>query len=454
MRTENKAGFACIAKRMLQMCVFAALVMWMFLSVARGELPAFLRAADLSFMQQLEAEGAVFRSEGQPGDLLQILMSNGLNAVRLRLWHTPADGWNNLSNTLVVAQRVHDAGLPVILDIHYSDTWADPGHQTKPAAWSALSPELLAAAVRDYTGDVISNFAACGFLPDAVQIGNEISGGFLWNEGRVGGSYETNWTRFTDLLKAAVEGLTNSLAPTDHVDMVLHIDSGGNNAACRWFFDRVTGYGVPFDIIALSYYPWWHGTLSNLESNIADLAVRYGKDIIVMETAYPWTLEWSDATHNVVGDPSQLEEGFPATPVGQQEFLCAIRNILPRTAGAKGRGFCYWGAEYITVEGVGSSWENLALFDFQTNLLAAARAFSATGAVCESRIASVSESNQTIALRISGLSPGTTVDVESAVSLVAPVWNRITAATSISWAAFDVAPVSMTETTGFIRLTK
>lgn len=419
---------------------------------SRGELPRFVRAVDLSFLQQLEAAGATFKSEGHIGDPMQILMSNGVNCVRLRLWHTPAGGWNNLSNTLVVAERARNMGMAVLLDIHYSDTWGDPGQQAKPSAWTSLSPAQLKDTVRNYTGNVVSNFADHGVLPDGIQIGNEITSGFLWNDGRVGGSYETNWTGFTDLLKSAIEGVTNALQPTDHVDIILHIDRGGDNPGSRWFFDHITSYDVPFDIIGLSYYPWWHGALEDLEDNITDLAMRYHKDILVMETAYPWTLDWSDSTQNIVGETPQLMAGFAATPAGQQDFLCAIRTILMQSELGHGRGFCYWAADYVATDSVGSSWENLALFDFQTNLLAGAQVFADTDTVCMPKFSSLSKGDDVFFYRLSNLIPGTTTEVWQADSLVNPTWYAVTGISVGSWAPVDVGSHSATQSMGFIRL--
>jgi len=419
---------------------------------AHAELPPFVRAADLSFLQQMETADVIYNSEGQPGDAIQILMSNGMNCVRFRLWHTPTNGWCTLSNTLVMAQRAHDAGAAILLDIHYSDTWADPGQQSKPADWNTLSFNELKVAVRDYTTEIITNFAAIGFLPDGVQIGNEITGGFLWDEGRVGGGYDTNWSRFTDLLKSAITGVTNTLGPTDDIDIMLHIDRGADNEGSRWFFDRIGSHHVPYNLIGLSYYPWWHGAHTALASNIADLASRYGRDIVLVETAYPWTLDWSDSTHNIVGDPSQLEPGFPATPLGQLEFLCAIKNIIVERGGVHGRGFCLWAPDHVSAPGTGSPWENLALFDFQTNLLIGARAFATSDLPCADRISSVRIDGDELTLRVSNISPAATTHVARTAAIAHPVWQRMTNTVPTNWAPFSLGPLSATGPTQFFRL--
>jgi arabinogalactan endo-1,4-beta-galactosidase len=448
---RQKCGFSsahyglklCAAILTANLCIYTA---------SHGQLPAFVRGVDLSFLPQLEAQGVVFRSNGAAGELLEMLGSNGVNCVRLRLWHSPENGWSNLSNTIDMARRVKDAGMALLLDIHYSDTWADPGQQSKPAAWASLSYNDLLVEVRDYTANVLTTLSAQGVLPDGVQVGNEITAGFLWNEGRIGGNYHTNWFRFAELLKAGIAGVTNSLAPGDNVSIILHIDRGGDNARCRSFFDNIIAYEVPFDMLGLSYYPWWHGTLQDFAANVNDLAIRYDKDIVILETAYPWTLEWSDLTHNVIGLPSQLEPGFPAEPLGQMEFICAVRNITAAIPDQHGRGLFYWAPDYVAVEGVGSSWENLALFDFQTNLLRGASSFAAGPTACGLRISGLEMSAQAIELRVSNLPSGATAAVMRADALLGAPWLQATNATSTNWSPFTIDPILIPGATGFIRL--
>lgn len=423
-------------------------------ALARAELPAFVRGADLSFVPELEANGAVFRANGEATDPVELFRSNGVNCVRLRLWNDPAAGWNNTSNTLAMAQRVKAAGMALLLDLHYSDSWADPGQQTKPAAWNALHGHDLENAVRNYTTAVITNFAAHNLLPDGVQIGNEITQGFLWNDGRVGGGYDTNWPAFAALLKAAIAGITNSLPPNERVDIVLHIDRGGDWETSRYFFDHITAQQVPFDIIGLSYYPWWHGPLSALSENLAALAARYEQDVLVMETAYPWTLGWADNTHNIVGDPSQLASGFPATPQGQLDFLCAVRNIAAAVPNSRGRGFCYWAPDYIAVNGVGSPWENLTLFDFQTNQLPAAAVFADDAAPCALQISAITIEENAARIELSNIAPGTTATVQFADSPNATTWSNALLTAATNWAPFLSAPIPLPAAQGVLRLSR
>ena len=335
-----------------------------------------LKGADLSFLPAIEEAGGIFKSEGIPGDALTILADHGLNSVRLRLWHTPPDGHSSLAETLALAQRVKAAGMHLLLDLHYSDTWADPGHQTKPAAWATLDFPTLADSVRTYTRDVLRAFQAVGAAPDILQLGNEITPGFLWPDGRVGNSDNTpeQWSRFATLLGAASAGVADAFPEGGFPEIMIHIDRGGDNGACRWFFDKLLAEEVTFDLIGLSYYPWWHGTLADLDTNLDDLAVRYGKDVVLVETAYPWTLGWFDDTHNYVGLPEHLLPGYPATPTGQKDFLEVVMTMVRDIPDDRGRGVYWWAPEWITAPGLGSAGENLTWFDEQGEVLPAVHA--------------------------------------------------------------------------------
>lgn len=337
---------------------------------------AFLRGVDVSHLDRVETHGGVFREAGVAGDALAMLRAHGVNAVRLRLWHTPAGGYNSLARTLAMARRVEAEGMAFLLDLHYSDTWADPDTQTKPAAWNGLSYDVLRDSVRAYTQAVVAAFKAQGTLPDLVQIGNEITSGMLWPEGRVEGS--NNWTRLAGLLQAGVDGLRAALEPGDSVSVMIHIDRGGNASTSRWFFDNLTQHFTDFDVIGLSYYYWWgNNTLGQLALNMNAVAARYGRDVVVAETAYPWTLGWGDNTHNPVGEAQHLHPGYPATVDGQKQFLADLLARVRDVPEGRGRGVFYWEPTSIPVAGFGSDWENLTFFDFQNqnNLLASVDAF-------------------------------------------------------------------------------
>ncbi|MCA9873111.1 MAG: glycosyl hydrolase 53 family protein [Anaerolineales bacterium] len=330
---------------------------------------AFWYGVDASFLPQPEAAGARFYADGAAQDALAIFAAHGVNSMRLRVWVNPADGHNGTAETLALARRIHALDMALLLDLHYSDTWADPGHQTKPAAWAELDVSGLETAVYTYTFDLITALKAQGTLPHMVQIGNEISPGFLWDEGRVGGNYDGNWPQFAALLQAGIAGVQDALEPDDQVQIMLHLDAGANNAVCRWFLDNLQAQGVAFDVLGLTYYPWWQGSLEDLAANLQDLSRRYPQEIVLVETAYPWTLDWQDDTHNLVGQTQQLLPGYPATPAGQAAFL---RDLLALVQAApQGRGVYYWAPEAVAAPGFGSFWENVALFDFNGRALPA-----------------------------------------------------------------------------------
>ena len=309
-----------------------------------------MRCADVSALNDAQAAGAVYR-DGAPGDALAILAGRGLDTVRLRLWHTPDGGRDGLGATLALAARADALGLHVVLDLHYSDTWADPSRQTPPAAWAGLGGDALRDSVRAYTRRVLRAFDAQGTPPAVVQVGNEITAGMLWPEGRVGGAFDTpeQWGRLAGLIRAGTDGARDALG--DRVATMVHLDRGGDPAAVRWFLDRLAVEGVAFDALGLSFYPWWHGSLADLRATL-DLAASRAVPVAVIETGYPWTLGYSDDTNNLVGLPEHVLPGFPATPAGQAAFVRAVRAEVDATPGALGT--CYWAPEDVSAPGCGS----------------------------------------------------------------------------------------------------
>ncbi len=278
------------------------------------------RGADLSFEPQEEAAGARFTDGGAPGSALSILNHHGLNYVRLRLWVDPPPGYSNLASDLKMAQRIKAAGDKLYLDIHYSDFWADPQHQDIPAEWQGQDLAQLTDTVQSYTRSVIHAFAAQGTPVDMVSIGNEIRNGILWPVGQVDWTNDTGWSNLVTLLKAGVAGAREANPSGHRLQVMLHFDEGGNNADSTRFFDHMVSGGVPFDVIGLSYYPFFHGHLNQMRANVDALATRYGKPIVIAESQYAWTLAAGDSTGNFVWQTSQLETGYPANPGGQESF--------------------------------------------------------------------------------------------------------------------------------------
>ena len=338
---------------------------------------SFVRGADGSLLDEVEQSGGIFYDNGEAKDAYAIFRDNGINNIRLKLWHTPEEPYNGLGRVLAMAERAADLGLGITIDFHFSDTWADPGHQTKPAAWDDLSYALLTDSIRQYTRNVIGLLKQQNTLPQYVQIGNEINCGMLWNDGRVCNPYDTEaqWNKLGGLIKNAIQGVKEALLPDENVGIIIHFGDGGNNGACRWFFDHIASQNIDYDIIGLSFYPWWHGTFNILQYNLDDLADRYDKDLMVMETGYPFTLSWNDNTNNIVGLSEQLMEGYPATVDGQYRYIRDLILLVKGTSGGKGKGVFYWSPEWISAPGLGSPWENVALFDFENEVLSSIIAF-------------------------------------------------------------------------------
>ncbi|WP_127533383.1 glycoside hydrolase family 53 protein [Paenibacillus kobensis] len=330
----------------------------------------FWNGMDISFLDEIELSGGAFYEDGLQRDLLYMMANNGVNTIRLRIWNDPPGGFCNLERTLAMAKRIKALGLHFLLDFHYSDVWADPAHQTKPKAWESLSFNGLIHVVYDYTRMVLTELQAQGTLPDMVQIGNEITPGMLWDDGRVGGeeyNSEEQWAQFAALVKSGIEA---AKAVDADINVMIHIDRGGDNETCRMFYDRFARLGVEFDTIGLSFYPWWHGTLDDLRSNLHDLALRYDKDIVVVETAYPWTIEPAEGRSFIVTSEEQLHEGYPATVQGQTDYMRDFIRIVQETPNGRGVGFHYWEPCWIPSKdewsvGHANNWSNLTLFDFE-----------------------------------------------------------------------------------------
>ena len=239
--------------------------------------------ADISFLPQLEDRGIKFSDKGVQKDAIEILKDHGFNYIRLRIFNNPAadsgyspkKGFCDLEHTKQMAKRIKAAGMKFLLDFHYSDTWADPGKQFKPSGWKGLPFSILKDSVYAFTKKVISELKAQGTTPDMVQIGNEINHGMIWPDGHV------NHLDSLALLIQAGTDATLSVDPS--IIMMLHIALGGQNDESVWFVNNMVARGVFFDVIGESYYPKWHGTLSDLENNLNDLVRRYNKDVIVVE---------------------------------------------------------------------------------------------------------------------------------------------------------------------------
>ena len=327
------------------------------------------RGVDVSSLPHVEAHGARFRDPSGEADALTLLRRAGCDAVRLRVWHTPSEPDASLEAMLALARRAHALDMHVLVDLHYSDTWADPGHQTPPAAWRGLAFAALADSTERWTRDVIAAFVAQGTAPVAVQIGNEVDHGMLWELGRVT-SDEASMDRFAALVGRGAAAVRTACP---QAQVMVHVTAGRDAATTMAFLDGLSRRHVRYDALGVSYYPRWHGSLAALRPWLARVARRVRVPVTVVETAYPWTLGWSDDTHNVFGDAQALLADLPASPAGQVAYLEALRRTLDVLPESQRGGVYWWEPAWIAVPGAGSSWENATLFDADGVMLPAAR---------------------------------------------------------------------------------
>ena len=377
----------------------------------------FVKGMDLSTLLELEKCGAKYYDGGQEMDILDIMKKYDVDTIRIRLWNDPwsesgesyGAGENDLKTSLEIAKRVTAAGFGVLLNFHYSDFWADPGKQFKPKAWASYGVEELEQAVYDFTLETMETFLGQGVNITMVQVGNELSNGLLWPEGKVP-NYD-NIARFVnagiravrkadaDYQKRVQEKEAKALGvrgqKLDKIPVMIHLDNGGKNELYREWFDNFTRRGEDFEIIGLSYYPFWHGTLQMLEDNMNDIAERYGKDLIVAEVSMGYTMEdykdyekLSDEERKGYATRPALVEKieYPMTVQGQYDFMEDFLQRISHIYGNQGRGYFYWEPAWIPVPGsgwatpaslkyiedpgpCGNEWANQALFDYKGNAL-------------------------------------------------------------------------------------
>lgn len=355
----------------------------------------FVKGMDLSTLLELERCGAKYYDNGEERDLLAIMKSYDVDTIRIRLWNDPwsetgesyGAGENDLKTSLEIAKRVTAAGFGVLLNFHYSDFWADPGKQIKPKAWADYGVKELEQAVYDYTLESMRTFLDAGVNITMVQVGNELSNGLLWPEGKV-----PNYDNIATFANAGIRAVRKADAA---IPVMIHLDNGGNNALYREWFDNFTKRGEDFEIIGLSYYPFWHGSLQMLNDNMNDIAERYGKDLVIAEVSMGYTMEdyknyekLSDEERKGYATRPALVEKieYPMTKQGQYDFMEDFLNRISHIKGGKGKGFFYWEPAWIPVPGsgwatpaslkymndpgpCGNEWANQALFDYDGNAL-------------------------------------------------------------------------------------
>lgn len=367
----------------------------------------FMAGADISSLSIHEDHGAVYRDIGQTqaSDAIEILSNHGVNYYRLRLFVDPQfqNNYNggpdpfvaqDLEYTIELAQRIKEAGGKVLLDFHYSDTWADPGHQWKPDAWRSLATRAeLEQQVYDYTKQSIEAFKAAGVLPGMVQIGNEIAAGSLWNGEYVttvnettvggpnsgylwsGGTNDVGFDRLAALLSKGIQGARDGAGPGEEPLIMIHHDQGSKWNTTSYYFDRLLprlqANGADPDVLGYSYYPIYHsGGIAAVQQNLANTVDAYGKPVVIAEAGFPSRV--SQFSEN----PPEVNLGFPVSEAGQQAYLEALVDTLQNLPNEMGMGVFWWYAEARPTSGL-NVWKNgrYSLFDQNGNLNDAATVF-------------------------------------------------------------------------------
>ena len=283
----------------------------------------FAKGADISWLPQMEATGYKFYNEkGVEEDCIKILKDHGMNTIRLRTWVNPSDdkasGHCSKDETVALAVRAKQNGMRIMINFHYSDSWADPGKQVKPKAWEGMNMEQLKKALYDYTYDVMTALKTAGVEPEWVQIGNETPTGMIYPEG-----HTDNWPQLAQLINKGYDAV-KAVCPQSKV--ILHIDQGNNNDRFRKWFDEATKYGAKYDVIGLSFYPYWLNNkpdytqvLGDLIYNMNDIAQRYNKEVMIVEIG-----------------------GEDTKPENTYDMIKAVIKATKEVSGKRGTGVLYW----------------------------------------------------------------------------------------------------------------
>jgi len=325
----------------------------------------FYYGADLSYVNEMEDCGAVYKDSNENfKDPYKIFAEAGTNLVRIRLWNNPT--WTNYSNINDVKksiQRAKSEGMNVLLDFHYSDSWADPSNQEIPAAWlnQINNTELLGDLVYNYTFDTLNELYNSNLLPEIVQIGNEINAMILQN-GEV--KWPIDWLRNSALINKGIKAVRDiSNQKNKKIEIMLHIAQPEN---ALWWFGEAFNAGITdFDWIGLSYYPLWSEyNLNTIDTPLKNLIETYAKKLMIVETAYPFTLTNADSANNIIGE-NALIPGYPASQQGQLDYLNDLKTKISESGG---QGIIYWEPAWVstnckTLWGQGSHWDNATLFD-------------------------------------------------------------------------------------------
>jgi arabinogalactan endo-1,4-beta-galactosidase len=336
----------------------------------------------------IEQQGGIFKKKNVKRDCVTILKQAGFNVVRLRLYNDPGNseytpskqlpaGIQNPDDILSLAKRAKDAGMKIVLTIHYSDYWTNSGKQTKPHEWENLSYDELKTAVYDFTYNFMTQMKSQGTTPEYVALGNESWDGILFPDGKI-----RSPGSISKLAGLSNQGYDAVKAVSADTRVIIHLDDAGNNNYYKNYFDNLDANNVKYDVIGASYYPFW--TKKTVEEIItwAEYVVdRFDKDIFIMETGYNWNPVLPNGYAGQLADNGPYKDIYPSSPQGQRDFLVHLFSSLKTAAGGRILGVLYWDPVMIAVSGVG--WElggqnvvsNTTLFDFNGNALISLEAF-------------------------------------------------------------------------------
>ena len=344
----------------------------------RAHLPRFLVGADVSDFGYIESHGGVYRLDGKPMALPRIFRRAGCNTLRLRLWHDASsrekarlglyNTLNTIDYTLPLAARIMKSGVSFVLNMHLSDTWADPQKQRTPYDWRGLGYRMLRRRVFNYTKQVMIRFREAHAMPAIVMVGNEVNHGILWPLGKLKPHDPRSWQRFTGLLKSAIAGV-DAGSGSRKPQIMIQVGNFTRPRPVVRFFSKLVAADVPFDLIGYDYYPYWGGPTANLRRNLRALAVSIGKPIIVAETAYPWSKEHNKSWAAKAGMT------YPFSPQGQRAYIAHVIAIVKALPNHLGRGVWWWGAEFTADQRMflRAPWSYRSLFDSRGNALPALR---------------------------------------------------------------------------------
>ncbi|MDX9692343.1 MAG: glycosyl hydrolase 53 family protein, partial [Acholeplasmataceae bacterium] len=352
-----------------------------------GKRSDFMMGVDASMIKKVLDQGGVYYNlDGIEQNVFEILADAGVNYMRVRVWNDPfspigisGGGDMDIEQAFWIAREARRVNMRIILDLHYSDTWADPEHQVKPYAWETLTFTEMLDAIETFTYDSVMYFKNRGVTPQMIQIGNEINNGMLFEDGRIIWNDATSYDRLADMLKSGIRGAKKA---DQFIKTIIHLADGGKFSIFDEFFSEMEDRNVNYDIIGASFYPFYHGTLDRLADNLNQISAKYNKQVFVAETSYAYTQEGHVNASNIFGTNQEDNGGYLATIQGQATSIRDVIEIVANVPNNKGLGIVYWEPAWLPVVGAGwaedgtlATWSNQALFTYSGKALPSINVF-------------------------------------------------------------------------------